>query len=173
MYTDVNVLCKVGCFLAGIQRREISRLHLCRSLYTMKVRTEKSHWNRYDIHKVMLKLINWKWIFCYWLRGMIKLNPHSQYNLAKYFVGDIYSARIIDVAIVWDRRNICHKNYKCCSLKGKRHDVFPVRRGMQLGGPLLISASLICQVLFLPLFSLQTLWHLFILIETHSMGLCM
>lgn len=31
---------------------------------------------------------------------MIKLNPHSQYNLAKYFVGDIYSARIIDVAIV-------------------------------------------------------------------------
>ena len=91
MYTDVNVICNVGCFLAGIQRREISRLHLCRSLYTMKARTEKSHWNHHDIHKLMLKLINWKWIFCYWLRGMIKLNPHSQYNLAKYFVGDIYS----------------------------------------------------------------------------------
>ena len=81
MYTDVNVICNVGCFLSGIQRREISRLHLCRSLYTMKARTEKSHWNRHDIHKLMLKLSNWKEIFYSW-RGMIKLYPHSQYNLA-------------------------------------------------------------------------------------------
>ena len=104
--------------------------------------------------------------------GNDQAKPTQSIQFSQIFCGG-YLLRIIDVAIVWDRQNICHKNYKCYSLKRKRHDFFPVRRGMQLRGPPLISASLICQVLFLPLFSLQTLWHPFILIETHSMGLCM